>query len=50
MFDASGKPWMYLIVPFKTYTKKIYDSVISKLGFKMEKFYNTKEFTAPKTK
>ena len=50
VFDASGKPWMYLITPFKTYTKKIYDNVISKLGFKMVKSYNTKEFKAPATK
>lgn len=46
----TNKPWMYLLIPFKTYTKAIYDSVVSKLWFQMVKSYNKKEFKAPATK
>ena len=46
----TNKPWMYLLVPFKTYTKAVYDSVVSKLWFQMVKSYNKKEFKAPATK
>jgi len=43
----TNKPWMYLLIPFKTYSKAVYDTVIQKIGFKMVKSYNKKEFTAP---
>ena len=46
----TNKPWMYLLIPFKTYTKAVYDSVVSKLWFQMVKSYNKKEFKAPVTK
>jgi hypothetical protein len=47
---TTGKPWMYLLIPFKTYTRAIYDAVVEKLWFQMVKSYNKKEFIVPSTK
>ena len=49
-FDKNGQAWMYLLIPFKIYTKAIYDAVISKIGFIMVNHYNTKEFIDPTAK
>jgi hypothetical protein len=43
---VTKKPYIYLINVFKTYSKKVYETAMSKLGtLKMVNFYNKKEFT-----
>jgi len=46
---TTQQPYLYLINVFAKYSKTVYDAVISKLGFKVVKFYNTKEFIPAKT-
>ena len=45
--DKSGKPWMYLLVPFKTYSKAVYQAAIDKYGSIVSKYYDKKTFTSP---